>query len=207
MNRIFTASCFLIVSLYAHSQTIEKWNIALNMTYYQSYYSHKIQAPAMVIYKLYKGGGKYQRTGMDFRTFRGLPHYQYLRSGYDKGHLCNAEDMAWSYLSLKGTFYYINAIPQVPEVNRGNWARNEKEIRQWSQRDSLLIICGGMEYKDGVPKYCYKIVFSLSTSKCLQSLIFVNDSTRVIIKSEKLRRSISFKKILRLYQSTLMKAD
>lgn len=201
--RNIIAICIVFLTLQTSGQELEKYDYAINMTYYQAYYSISIQAPAMVIYKLYKGGGKFQRTGMDFRSFKGLPHFNYLKSGYDKGHLCNAEDMAWSYLSLKGTFYYINAIPQKPEVNRGVWARNEKEIRERSHRDSLLIICGGLEYRNLVPKYCFKVVYSLSSGKLIQSLIFWNDSSRIYQTAPKLAKKVPFKSIRRLYQETL----
>lgn len=43
----------------------------------------------------------------------------YARSGYDRGHLVPAADMAWSAVTMKESFYYSNISPQVPAFNRG----------------------------------------------------------------------------------------
>lgn len=181
----------MVVSTMA-SQKIEKYDFTIDMQWYQAYYSNAIKAPAFVVYKLWKGGGHFSRKGMNFRPYMKLPHFNYLKSGYDKGHLCNAEDMAKSYEALKSTFYYINAIPQWPTLNRGLWAVNEKNVRRMSQGDSLLIICGGLDYNNLIPKFCFKVVYSLSSGKLLQSLIFCNDYTLEVKTNLKLAEQMPY---------------
>ena len=91
----------------------------------------------------------------------------YNHSGYDIGHMANAEDFASDCEKEKVTFYFYNALPQKPKLNRGCWSRVEAQIRKESQTDSLLIICGGFQFDSkigniSVPSNCFKIVKNLS---------------------------------------------
>ncbi len=47
----------------------------------------------------------------------------YKGSGYDRGHLAPAADMAWSALSMSESFYFSNMSPQDPSFNRGIWKK------------------------------------------------------------------------------------
>lgn len=96
---------------------IEKPDTIIKEKCYTSYYSHKIKAPAYVIYKLYKGGGDVSRKGMTFKSK--LPHFSYPKSKYDIGHMANAEDFAYNKALEESTFRYYNALPQTPNLNRG----------------------------------------------------------------------------------------
>ncbi len=133
---------------------------------YTSVWCDSLHQPLYVSYKLYKGGGTASRKKM---RFKGALNALYAHSGYDKGHLCPAEDMAYSYASLRATFQFNNCIPQYHSLNAGIWATYEDSVRRWSQSDSLLIITGGADYfKDGklyVPEHCWKAVYSLSRQK------------------------------------------
>ena len=67
----------------------------------------------------------------------------YLKSGYDRGHLAPAADMGWSEKSMFESFYYSNMTPQEPSFNRGIWKELEEKCRNWAQRDSAIIIVTG----------------------------------------------------------------
>ena len=57
-------------------------------------------------------------------------------------------------------------------LNRGIWKSKETQIREWSQKEKLYIICGGFfgNKKIGkitVPSFCWKVVQSVSSNKVL----------------------------------------
>lgn len=200
MKRIILILSFLIISLISFAQNIEPFDTIIDLQYYKSYFCNDIKTSSFVIYKIYKGGGDVSRKGMNFKRFNKLPYFHYINSGFDRGHLVPAEDMAYSYNSLKSTFYYINAIPQNPTLNRSIWRQYEEYIREKSQQDSLIIICGGCDYDGLIPKRCFKIVYSLQNKKCIYSIIFYNNDSRTIIFDDrKLKQLFPFNKVIKLY--------
>ena len=54
----------------------------------------------------------------------------YRRSGYDRGHLAPAADMAFSVQTMADSFFMSNMSPQKPAFNRGIWKRLEEQVRQ-----------------------------------------------------------------------------
>lgn len=154
---------------------------------YTSYYSYRLHEPLYVVYRLHNGGGECDRKSFNFKT-GGLPFSatsnDYKGSGYDKGHLADAEDFAYDCELDESTFRYYNCLPQTPKLNRGIWKQFETVIRKDSQLDSLRIACGGIfgNKKMGpdsiaVPDYCWKIVWSLTTQKVTYCLLFPNDGS------------------------------
>ena len=86
---------------------------------YTSYYSYALKSPLYVVYYLYKGGGECSRQKLNFsKEYRSATNKDYLKSGYDRGHLANAEDFAYDCDKEKCTFSYYNCIPQHPQLNR-----------------------------------------------------------------------------------------
>ena len=180
------------------SQNIEKPDKEIKEKCYESFYSYKIEAPAYVIYKLYHGGGNVPRKGFRFKS--NLPHFTYPHSGYDIGHMCNAEDFASSKELEESTFRYYNAVPQKPNLNRGVWEVNEKDIRKLSQTDSLLIICGGCDYSGLIPARCFKMVYSLSTKKMIYAKIFTNSNDATENDCDALIDKFPFEATYKLYK-------
>lgn len=67
----------------------------------------------------------------------------YTRTGYDKGHLAPAGDMAWSENAMKESFYFTNISPQLAAFNRGIWKELEEQVRFWvTQYDTLYVTTG-----------------------------------------------------------------
>ena len=139
-------------------------------------FSNKFHEPLWVSYKLYQGGGECERKSFhfinDIESLQTATNNDYSKSGYDKGHLANAEDFANDCTKDELTFRYYNCLPQTPNLNRGIWKTYETKIREWSQSDSLLVICGGVfggqKIKNiSVPDFCWKVVQSLSSKKIL----------------------------------------
>ncbi|MBR2625173.1 MAG: DNA/RNA non-specific endonuclease [Lentisphaeria bacterium] len=67
----------------------------------------------------------------------------YIRSGFDRGHLAPAADMAYSKETMKESFLMSNISPQVPECNRIYWLNTEKQIRQWALKEKCLCVVTG----------------------------------------------------------------
>lgn len=201
MKKIAFILTFFIISLVSFSQNIKQYDEIIDMKYYKAYYCEDIQTSSFVIYKMYKGGGVTSRKGLTFKSYKGLPHYDYNKSGYDRGHLVPAEDMAYSKSSLKSTFYYINCIPQHPSMNRGPWRRYETLTRTLSQTDSILVICGGCDYEGLIPKNCFKIVYNLRTRRCIFSVLISNDGKLLIIDEKKLKQKMPLVKAINLFNS------
>jgi hypothetical protein len=178
MRRLLVLGIVIISALKINSQVeVERYDTIVRETIYTSYYSKKIEGPSFVVYKLYKGGGDVDRKGMTFSS--PFPHFQYKGSGYDKGHLCPAEDFAYSRELEKLTFRYYNTVPMTKKLNRGKWETVEEKVRDLSQNDSLLIISGGSSYSGLIPMKCFKLVYSLTTGAKLISLVFSNSDTKV----------------------------
>ena len=170
---------------------------------YQSYYSYSLQQPMYVKYVLWKGGGECSRSKFRFINDTELAmvdNSEYTRSGFDRGHLANAEDFAYDCVKDELTFRYYNCLPQTPNLNRGPWKVWETTIRQESQKDSLLIITGGIwtgtvEKGIQVPTYCWKVVQSLSTLKVTHVLLFtnkINDSVGKEITLAELEKMLKY---------------
>lgn len=152
---------------------------------YKANFSNTFHEPRYISYILYKGGGDCNRDKFSFKNddprLECATDEDYAGSHYDKGHLANAEDFAFDCAKDELTFRYYNCLPQTANLNRGIWKKNETQIREWSQSDSLYIICGGFfgNSKIGkitVPSYCWKVVQSVSSKKVLFCGWFSNTS-------------------------------
>jgi endonuclease G, mitochondrial len=99
----------------------------------------------------------------------------YSKSGYDRGHLCPADDFASDSVAMSESFLMSNMSPQVPSFNRGVWKRLENQVRKWVEQYGKLIIVSGGVLTDSLPKIganevsvpqnFYKIIFSVSEPK------------------------------------------
>ena len=148
---------------------------------YSSYISYELKQPILVKYKMYKGGGSCDRTGLTFKNdtkIKLLNDKDYKGTKYDKGHLVSAEDFAYDCKLQELTFRYYNCLPQYYSLNRGQWKRYESEIRKLSHKDTLLIITGGKWIKNAnkmnVPTHCWKVVKRLKDNQIILVLFFEN---------------------------------
>ncbi len=79
-------------------------------------------------------------------------YYDYLNSGYDRGHQVPSADMRWSQKALEATYLYSNICPQTPDLNRGSWA----ELEDWGRRyvhyaNERVFIVTGPVLNDALP--------------------------------------------------------
>lgn len=171
----------LTFSLNVHSQI--KPNAIIKNDAYTAYVDTVIKMPVYVQYKLYKGGGKCERSNkwINDSKYKMIGDTSYAGSGYEKGHLANAEDFAYNCRLDSLTFNSYNRLPQTKALNRGIWKKQETAIRKISLKDSLLIICGGYWESSptlvkgmAIPSRCWKVVYSLSAKQVLSCSIFTN---------------------------------
>ncbi len=182
---------FLMVSLPLFSQY--KADTTITNEAYTAYVNKELGEPLYVKYKLYKGGGDCKRASnwVNDTKLKLVNEEQYKGTQYDKGHLANAEDFAYNCHLDSLTFRDYNRIPQTRKLNRGIWKATEIDIRELSQKDSLMIYCGGFWDSSSkvingmkIPVSCFKVVYSLSQKKIIYCYIFLNTDTPVRYDSD-----------------------
>ncbi len=96
-------------------------------------------------------------------------YYDYRGSGYSRGHMAPAGDMAFNQEAMRQSFYMSNMSPQKIRFNGGIWRELEETVRDWAYKnDRLHVITGpmlhtvsdfvGQKNKVGVPRKYYKAV-------------------------------------------------
>jgi endonuclease G len=78
----------------------------------------------------------------------------YDGGGFDRGHMCPAQDRSATQADMDATFYMTNVVPQAPHCNQRGWERLEAYCRELTRDGHVLwIACGphgvGGEGKDG----------------------------------------------------------
>ena len=114
----------------------------------------------------------------------------YRGSGYDRGHMAPAADMAWDEEAMSESFYLSNMVPQVGVgMNRGIWMELEKKVRNWVLERGELYVYSGPIYlasdtetignnKVAVPGFLYKIVMDPRLKEAI-ALVMPNQKLRV----------------------------
>jgi endonuclease G len=74
----------------------------------------------------------------------------YAGSGFDRGHLAPAADMAYSEMTMRESFYFSNMSPQVPSFNRGIWKKLEEQVRDWASIFDTIWIATGPVLQPGL---------------------------------------------------------
>ena len=97
----------------------------------------------------------------------------YRGSGYDRGHLVPAADMAWDVKAMDETFLLSNISPQSRNFNQGIWRELEELTRNWAKKfNRLYVVTGpvltlepkgyiGKENQVAVPAAYYKVLLDL----------------------------------------------
>lgn len=193
------------LSVCAQKLTIDT---VINKGIYRSYFNYSLREPLYVTYTLYKGGGPASRKGLKFKKcgVHSADGTDYDHSGYDEGHLANAEDFASDPALEEKTFCYFNCVPQTVTLNRGIWKTWEEKTRTLSQTTKLFVVAGSIygsktigPHHVGVPDYCYKIVMAQSTKKILLCKLFPNDTSKTVnnIPLAELKKKLGYELILK----------
>jgi endonuclease G len=110
----------------------------------------------------------------------------YSRSGYDRGHLAPAADMARDSQTMSESFLLSNMAPQIGVgFNRGIWKKLEEKVREWVKQRKNIYVFTGPIYADSnhktigpnriaVPTHFYKIIVSCTeTGENLDAIAFI----------------------------------
>lgn len=94
----------------------------------------------------------------------------YAGSGFDRGHLVPAGDLKWNGTAMRQSFLMTNVAPMHKALNEGGWAKLEEKVREWTARDSALLVFTGPVVSDGdttlasgrvkVPSAYYKVILA-----------------------------------------------
>lgn len=117
--------------------------------------------------------GKAERRGefMQDSGVEGCPSPRdYAGSGLDRGHLVPAGDLKWSADAMRQSFMMTNVAPMHKALNEGGWAKLEEKVREWTARDSALLVFTGPVVNNGdttlsggrvtVPSSYFKVVLA-----------------------------------------------
>lgn len=121
------------------------------------------------------------RPDPEVRTESATPR-DYNASGYDKGHLCPAADMAFDDAAIDETFFMSNMSPQVPAFNTGVWRELEELTRDWARKfKHLYIVTGPVLSQPGlgqigfskvtVPAAYYKVLLAAEEGRAIAFIL------------------------------------
>lgn len=121
------------------------------------------------------------RPDAKVRTESATPR-DYSGSGYDKGHLCAAADMAFDKHAIEETFLMSNISPQARKFNGGIWRELEENTRDWARKYGRLYVATGPVLtqpplenigfsKVSVPAAYYKVLYAPDKNICIAFLM------------------------------------
>lgn len=101
-------------------------------------------------------------------------YFDYRGSGFDRGHLVPAADMAFDHQAMQETFLMSNISPQVKAFNGGIWKELEENVRDWAFKNDGLYICTGPVFgkrpstigqsRIWIPDFFYKVLLDLESN-------------------------------------------
>lgn len=99
--------------------------------------------------------GAFEHDDLLPKSFTTVSSRAYDGCGFDRGHMCPAQDRSATQADMDATFVTTNVIPQAPLCNQRGWERLESYCRDLTKKGSVLQInCGpagaGGEGKEGV---------------------------------------------------------
>ncbi len=97
----------------------------------------------------------------------------FRNSGYDRGHLVPAADMAFAEEAMRYSFLLSNISPQAKDFNQGIWRELEELTRTWAKENEALYIVTGPvlsqpvkgtigENKVSVPSAYFKVLLDVT---------------------------------------------
>lgn len=121
-------------------------------------------------------------------NFHHITSADYIRSGFDRGHMCPSADRTDNQADNNLVFAMSNIIPQTPDNNQGVWEHLEADCREMAKAgNELLIICGPADFSNEqinqngpvIPTHTWKIVVEVPNGSG-SVLSRITTATRVI---------------------------
>lgn len=118
----------------------------------------------------------------------------YRGSGYDRGHLAPAADLAFSAETMRDSFYMSNMSPQKPKFNRGIWKELEAEVRRFAISEKDVYVVTGPIFpkqktitigtnKVTVPIAYYKVVYDRTAPEKMIGFILPHEGSSKKLQS------------------------
>ncbi|EFC68911.1 DNA/RNA non-specific endonuclease [Prevotella sp. oral taxon 317 str. F0108] len=161
---------------------------------YTASYNSDLRIPNWVAWRLTGAHtrGKNKRAGVKFHEDTDVPmpravDFDYVRSGYDRGHLCPSADNRWDATAQEQSFLLTNVCPQDHNLNVGDWHELEILCRKWAKTyGSIYIVAGPVLFKGKhktigknkvtVPEAFFKVVLCMEGTPKAIGFIYRNES-------------------------------
>lgn len=155
----FVAILYLTVMVIQCNKPALAQRITLEKPFGTIIYDDSLKCPINVSYYLnsQRSTSAIRRGKWAFKSDPALPKPRaasadYTNSGYQRGHMCPAADMATSKSLMKSTFVMSNVAPQAPSLNMGEWKRIEAKHRHISAiYDGCSVRVGALFLNDSYP--------------------------------------------------------
>ena len=177
-----------------------KADTIINRPGYALGYIEQHEQPAWVIYRMTREEAttKAAKRSDKFRPDPEIPTgsatlADYRRSGYDRGHLAPAADMAFSWQTMADSFFMSNMSPQKPAFNRGIWKELEAQVRQYAiSEGDIYVVTGPIlpttktitigANKVTVPSAYYKVVYDRTAPEKMIAFIIPNEGSKASLQ-------------------------
>ena len=161
---------------------------------YTASYNSDLRIPNWVAWQLtgVHTEGKNKRAGVKFHEDTDVPmpravDFDYVRSGYDRGHLCPSADNRWDAIAQEQSFLLTNVCPQDHNLNVGDWHELENLCRKWAKTyGSIYVVAGPVLFKGKhktigknkvtVPEAFFKVVLCMEGKPKAIGFIYRNES-------------------------------
>jgi len=186
--KILTLFLFLVFSLLSYPQDL----VTIKHTNYTTTFSKSLKYPIVVEWWETKANVACPTPLKRKDQFQPDPQLlndtnlisDYVRSGFDRGHMSPASsNLCSGDKVLTECFYFSNMSPQVHTLNAGDWKSLEVETRAIAtEKDSVHVWCGniGVLKKIGrvsVPTKCWKVIYIKKTKK-FKAYLFINNTSK-----------------------------
>ena len=181
-------------------------NQTIDKEFFKICYDYDLKAPKAVGYTLY--GDLVNENNIDkrpsFKIERAIPREyrastkDYVKSGYDRGHLACDAAFDWSQESLDTTYSLANIIPQARKVNRYTWLKAERYARYIAVNLGEVNIVNVVKYskapkrigkhKIAVPQGYYKVLYN-KDQNFTRCLYYENDNN-ITTSDDKLKNHL-----------------
>jgi len=127
--------------------------------YYSLAYNEKNEQADWVAYELTESSlkepnvprAKRFKPDFDVKT-KSAYHKDYTHSGYTRGHMAPAADMAFNEKAMQESFFMSNMSPQTRECNGGIWKELEENVRDWAYKNDAIYVISGPIFESRNPK-------------------------------------------------------
>ena len=120
----------------------DKYDVLIDKGIYKVSYNESYEQPNWVEYTVSNRPKNVDRGSKDFYLEPDVTtsnDADYYKNEWDKGHLAPAATFSDSEENLNKTFSFINCAMQIDNLNRGEWAQLEQQVRDWSVSGNIKV--------------------------------------------------------------------